>query len=54
MPEVENEPNNRVKNRSPQDHFEGQDTAPLRRNHILLCKDVAPGKLEKNTVLLLR
>ena len=29
MPEVENKPNNSVKNRSPQGHFEGQDTIPL-------------------------
>ena len=31
MPEVENKPKNLVKNRSPQGHFEGQDTIPLRR-----------------------
>ena len=29
MPEVENKPKNLVKNRSPQGHFEGQDTIPL-------------------------
>ena len=31
MPEVENKPKNLVKNRSPQGHFEGQDTIPLRQ-----------------------
>ena len=29
MPEVENKPKNWVKNRSPQGHFEGQDSLPL-------------------------
>ena len=29
MPEVENKKKNLVKNRSPQGHFEGQDTVPL-------------------------
>ena len=31
MPEVENKPKNLVKNRSPQGHFEGQDTVPLKQ-----------------------
>ena len=30
MPEVENKPKNLVKNRSPQGHFEGQDSLPLK------------------------
>ena len=29
MPKVDNRPKNWVKNRSPQGHFEGQDTIPL-------------------------
>ena len=39
MPEVENKPKNRVKNRSPQGHFEGQNSLPL----SVLVTDHFPG-----------
>ena len=34
MAEVENKPKNGVKNRSPQGHFEGQDTIPLKTDAL--------------------
>ena len=47
MPEVENKPKNLVKNRSPQGHFEGQDSLPLTKHaqvintyqHIAFCPE---------------
>ena len=38
MPEVENKPKNLVKNRSPQDHFEGQNTISLTLWTAQTCK----------------
>jgi len=41
MPEVENKPKNRVKNRSPQGHLEGQDSLPLIISYSYINTNIA-------------